>query len=82
MAHDARIEEQAAAWAVRTGDPAFEDWEGFTLWLERDPAHVLRVVMEGKVSVGHAAAAYGVVIDEPGQGVLQAETDELRASRR
>ncbi|MBA17241.1 MAG: hypothetical protein CMN73_12930 [Sphingomonas sp.] len=39
MAHDARIEEQAAAWAVRTGDPAFEDWEGFTLWLERDPAH-------------------------------------------
>jgi transmembrane sensor len=33
------IADQAAQWAVRTGDPAFEDWEGFTAWLEADPAH-------------------------------------------
>jgi len=39
MAHDDRILEQAAAWAVRTGDPSFEDWDGFTAWLESDPAH-------------------------------------------
>lgn len=35
------VREQAIAWAVRTGDPAFDDWEAFTLWLERDPAHAL-----------------------------------------
>ena len=39
MVHDNPILEQAIAWAVRTGDPLFEDWEEFTLWLEADPAH-------------------------------------------
>lgn len=39
MAIDETIREQALDWAVRTGDPAFDDWESFTLWLERDPAH-------------------------------------------
>jgi transmembrane sensor len=39
MAHDNQIREQAVAWAVRTGDPEFADWEGFTCWLEEDPAH-------------------------------------------
>jgi len=39
MALDDRILEQAAAWAVRTGDAAFDDWDGFTLWLEADPTH-------------------------------------------
>ncbi|WEK47778.1 MAG: FecR domain-containing protein [Candidatus Andeanibacterium colombiense] len=34
-----RILDEAAAWAARTGDPSFADWEGFTAWLERDPAH-------------------------------------------
>lgn len=29
----------ALDWAVRTGDPAFVDWEAFTGWLEADPAH-------------------------------------------
>lgn len=33
------IEEQALAWVIRTRDPEFADWEGFTLWLESDPAH-------------------------------------------
>jgi len=37
--HDETIREEALAWAVRTGDPAFEDWDGFTDWLEADPAH-------------------------------------------
>jgi len=39
MALDETIREQAALWAVRTGDPAFDDWEDFTVWLEADPAH-------------------------------------------
>jgi transmembrane sensor len=39
MPHDTQIREQAVAWAVRTGDPEFADWEGFTCWLEEEPAH-------------------------------------------
>lgn len=39
MPHDDPIRVQAVAWAVRTGDPAFDDWEGFTAWLEADAAH-------------------------------------------
>jgi transmembrane sensor len=39
MALDETISEQAVAWAVRTGDPGFDDWEAFTTWLEQDPAH-------------------------------------------
>ncbi|HWK40954.1 MAG TPA: FecR domain-containing protein [Croceibacterium sp.] len=33
------VREQAIAWAVRTGDPAFDGWEDFTLWLEESPAN-------------------------------------------
>lgn len=39
MTHDQARHDEAAAWAVRAGDPAFDDWEGFTAWLERDPAN-------------------------------------------
>lgn len=41
MARDTRILEQAAAWAARTGDSAFDDWDAFTLWLEESPEHAL-----------------------------------------
>ncbi len=41
MALDDRIREEAAAWAVRTGDPGFEDWDAFTTWLEEDPSHAV-----------------------------------------
>lgn len=41
MGLDSRLQQQALEWAVRTGDPAFTDWESFTLWLEADPAHAL-----------------------------------------
>lgn len=34
----AMTNEEALAWVIRTRDPAFRDWEGFTLWLEGDPA--------------------------------------------
>jgi transmembrane sensor len=39
MALDEAVREQAAAWAVRTGDPAFDDWDVFAAWLEEDPEH-------------------------------------------
>lgn len=39
MANDELIRTDALDWAVRVGDPAFADWEAFTLWLEADPAH-------------------------------------------
>ena len=33
------IEEEAIAWLIRTRDPDFGDWEGFTAWLEESEAH-------------------------------------------
>lgn len=44
MASDGTIRQQAlgdeaAAWAARTGDPGFVDWDAFLIWLEADPAH-------------------------------------------
>ena len=32
-------EEQAVQWIVRTRDPAFDDWDAFTAWLEESPAN-------------------------------------------
>jgi transmembrane sensor len=56
MSLDETILEQAVAWAVRTGDPAFEDWEDFTVWLEEDPAHA-RAYDEVVASVDEGAEA-------------------------
>ncbi|TDW63434.1 FecR family protein [Novosphingobium sp. PhB55] len=39
MSEDDKIRAEALDWAVRAGDPAFEDWEGFTRWLDENPAH-------------------------------------------
>lgn len=39
MPHEDSIRDHAVAWAVRTGDPDFTDWEAFTAWLGEDPAH-------------------------------------------
>lgn len=54
MAHDRALHDEATAWAVRTGDPAFADWEDFTAWLERDPANA-RAYDEVVLAVGEAA---------------------------
>lgn len=56
MPHDHTIREQAAAWAVRTGDPDFADWEAFTAWLEEEPAHA-RAYDEVSAAVADAAQA-------------------------
>ncbi len=39
MALDRNILDEAAAWAVRTSEPGFEDWSRFTDWLEQSPEH-------------------------------------------
>ncbi len=62
MHPDETIHEQALRWAVSTGDPAFEEWEAFTAWLERDPAHgeaydtVLAAVADGAETFAHRPA--------------------------
>jgi len=39
MQRDDRLVDEAVAWAVRTGDAGFSDWEGFTAWLEQSTEH-------------------------------------------
>ncbi|MDP6689014.1 MAG: hydantoinase B/oxoprolinase family protein, partial [Alphaproteobacteria bacterium] len=51
---------------------------GFGDPMDRDPALVQRDVAEGKVTVAHAAAAYGVAIDPDTQRILERETADLR----
>lgn len=33
------IRDAALGWALRIGEPEFADWDGFTTWLEANPAH-------------------------------------------
>ncbi|MGH6616931.1 FecR family protein [Sphingomonas sp.] len=33
------IRDQARQWVIRLGDAAFDDWDGFTAWLEENPIH-------------------------------------------
>jgi transmembrane sensor len=56
MTRDRALHDEAVAWAVRAGDPAFDDWDGFTAWLERDPAHA-RAYDAVAAAVGEAAEA-------------------------
>jgi transmembrane sensor len=66
MAREDVIREEAAGWAVRTGDPAFADWDGFTLWLEADPAHALAYdrVMDASTDAADALAAAPLPIND------------------
>lgn len=38
--HPSELNEAARLWAMRIADPAFDDWDGLTLWLESSPAHL------------------------------------------
>lgn len=60
MAHDQTLREEAALWVARAGDPAFDDWDGFTAWLEQDPAHA-RAYDEVSAAVGEAAESLAAV---------------------
>lgn len=69
MADDRALHDEAAAWAVRTGDPAFDGWEDFTAWLERDPTHARAydavVLAVGEAAQGLPAAQAAGNDDEP-----------------
>lgn len=39
MTTEPSIRDAALGWAMATRDPEFADWDGFTVWLEADPAH-------------------------------------------
>lgn len=39
MNPDQPIRDAALVWAMQTREPEFADWDGFTAWLEADPAH-------------------------------------------
>jgi N-methylhydantoinase B len=54
---------------------------GFGPPLERDPAQVLRDVVQGKVTIGRARDRYGVVIGGEPLQVDRAATDRLRADQ-
>jgi transmembrane sensor len=36
---NAKAEEEAIGWVIRTRDPAFADWDAFTAWLEASDSH-------------------------------------------
>ncbi|PNU04461.1 iron dicitrate transport regulator FecR [Novosphingobium guangzhouense] len=80
MASDNVIRDEALGWTVRVGDPAFADWEAFTLWLEADPAHA-RAYDEVAASVADAAQL--VVAVAPANDDLKPdEADEAPPRRR
>lgn len=54
------IRDQAVAWAMRTGEPDFADWDAFMAWLEADPAHG-RAYDEVQLALADADAALGLV---------------------
>lgn len=63
MSDDDKIKAEALDWTLRVGDPAFEDWEGFTHWLDANPAHaraydtVAAAVTDGAELIASAAPA-------------------------
>jgi transmembrane sensor len=40
MSAQTDIREAGRLWAIRVQDPAFDDWDGYTAWLEANPAHL------------------------------------------
>ena len=38
--HRSELNAIAQRWAIRVGDPAFDDWEALGKWLDADPAHL------------------------------------------
>ncbi len=85
MNPDQRIRDEALDWAARVTDPDFADWEGFTAWLERDPAHA-RAYDEVQFALDEAAALLGDPPAGAGEPAPAAANDNppvpLLASRR
>ncbi|WP_242526176.1 FecR domain-containing protein [Novosphingobium sp. KA1] len=75
---DDAIRDSAARWAVLTGDPGFEDWDGFMQWLEADPAHARAY---DAVSAAAAEAAE-LAAQAPQPASPAANDDEVPAAPR
>ncbi|HWK37086.1 FecR family protein, partial [Sphingomonas sp.] len=77
------IDEQALTWAVRVGDPAFVDWDGFTAWLESDPAHAARydAVAARIAEAAEQLATLPAPVTPVAQPLMQ-DIAPLRATRR
>ncbi len=59
---------RALDWVVRTGDPAFDDWEGFQAWLEADPRHAAAyhaVALDVEDMAAATPAAPAAVVHRP-----------------
>jgi len=70
---------------VRHGDVYRHELAGAGGWgdpFSRDPEHVLRDVLEEKISVAYARREYGVAIDERTWTIVAEETARLRAAAR
>ena len=70
---------------VRHGDVFRHELAGAGGWgdpFARDPEHVLRDVLEEKISVGYARREYAVAIDERTATIVPEETAQLRAAAR
>ena len=71
MAIDANMQEEAIGWSVRTSDPAFDDWDAFTQWLEISPDHaeaydfVMAAVADGADDLRAAPEAANDAAQEP-----------------
>lgn len=68
MASSETVRQQAIDWAVRAGDPAFADWDGFMLWLEADPSHaraydLVAAAVAGGVGLAAEAPANDDTVD-------------------
>lgn len=82
MGQDDRMTDEAIAWAVKTGDPAFADWDAFTAWLEGDPGRAraydrAMAAVADAAEAGHAAPA---VNDDARPGEPPAPQDAAAAA--
>ena len=69
--------EEAAAWFISLRDPAMADWEGFTAWLEADPAH--NGLYE---AIALADGDYGALVDRTAPPQPQPSNDNPRTEPR
>lgn len=58
------LRDAAALWFVKVSDPAFVDWQGFTQWLEADPAHrdAYAEMVDADVVIGDALSQEARVV--------------------
>ena len=77
MQPDDAIRDAAALWAVKTGDPAFAEWDAFTLWLEEHRAHA--AAYDAAIMAADDAAA---VLAAPPLAANDEGLDDARLTRR